>query len=109
MRLLDGARCVTDRVRMDVGLVVTELVGNALRHGGGLAAFRADIDPDGRWLRLRVDDVSDALPVARRVLGHAPERPGGFGWPIVERLADSVEVARLPRGGKRIVVVLALA
>lgn len=109
MRLLDEAQCATERTRIDAGLVVTELVGNALRHGGGLSAFRAEIDPDGSLLRLRVDDTSDALPVARRALGFAPEQPGGFGWPIVESLAASVEVARLPRGGKRIVVVLALA
>lgn len=109
MLLLDEVQCVTERVRTDAGLVVAELVGNALRHAGGVTAFTAEVASDGSALRLQVDDASDVLPVARRSLGAAPDRPGGFGWPIIERLAASVEVAALPTGGKRIVVVVALA
>jgi anti-sigma regulatory factor (Ser/Thr protein kinase) len=108
MRLLNEVQCATERVRADAGLIVSELVSNALRHGGGLTAFGAEVTPDGSALRLLVDDMSDARPVARRALGYDPEQPGGFGWPIVERLASSVEVEMLPRGGKRIVVLLSL-
>jgi anti-sigma regulatory factor (Ser/Thr protein kinase) len=108
MRLLDGVPGDTERVRADAGLVVSELMSNALRHGGGLVAFDAAVTPDGSGLRLQVNDASDARPVSRRALGAEPEKPGGFGWPIVEHLASSVEVEVLPRGGKRIVVVLPL-
>ncbi len=109
MRLLDGVPGDLERLRADAGLVVAELVSNALRHGGGLVAFEAAVTPDGSGLRLQVNDASAARPVARRTLGADPEKPGGFGWPIIERLASSVEVEVLPVGGKRIVVVLPLA
>jgi anti-sigma regulatory factor (Ser/Thr protein kinase) len=107
-RLLDGVPGGSEQAKADAGLVVAELTSNALRHGGGLVGFDAAVTPDGSALRLAVDDASGERPVARRTLGAEPERPGGFGWPIVERLASSVEVAPLPRGGKRITVFLAL-
>ncbi|SEN81511.1 ATP-binding protein [Actinacidiphila rubida] len=108
IRLLDEVDRGTERARTDVQLVVAELVSNALRHGGGLAGFGAELTPDGEALRVLVHDMSDALPVARGALGVDVDRPGGFGWPIVEHLALSVEVEALPQGGKRIVVVLPL-
>jgi anti-sigma regulatory factor (Ser/Thr protein kinase) len=109
MRMLDEVSCEGERARADAGLVVAELVSNAMRHGGGLAAFRAEVSPDGSALTLHVHDLSDRRPFSRRMLGDAPDRPGGFGWPIVEQLAASVDVEPLPEGGKRIVVVLPLA
>ncbi|MEE4540444.1 ATP-binding protein [Streptomyces sp. V4-01] len=108
MDLLAAAPGDTSRVQADASLVVSELVSNAERHGGGLVAFRAGLTADGSGLRLQVEDASRDLPHAQRVLGESPDRAGGFGWPIVMRLAASVTVEDLPGGGKRIVAVLPL-
>lgn len=111
LRVLDGAPGLPgnrDRIRADASLVVSELVTNAVQHGGGVTGFRANLTDDGAGLRLEVDDASTARPVARRALGVDPTLIGGFGWPIVQRLASSVTVEFLPAGGKRIVVVLPL-
>ncbi|MBM9508692.1 ATP-binding protein [Actinacidiphila acididurans] len=111
LRVLDGAPGLPgdgDRIRADASLVVSELVSNAVQHGGGVTGFRADLIDDGAGLRLEVDDASTARPVARRTLGPDPAVVGGFGWPIVQSLASSVTVEVLPAGGKRIVVVLPL-
>ena len=86
----------------DVCLVVSELVTNALRHGGGLAGFEAVLVPDG--IRLAVRDHSDEIPSG--VCGPAPppagRAAGGYGWPLVLRLAREIEIEREPAGGKTI-------
>jgi anti-sigma regulatory factor (Ser/Thr protein kinase) len=70
----------------DALLVTSELVTNAIRHGGGVVAFRAGVD-DGR-LHLSVADADPRLPVARTgTVG----RPGGYGWPLIQRLAERVD------------------
>ncbi|MFF4899586.1 ATP-binding protein [Streptomyces sp. NPDC001068] len=89
----------------DALLVTSELTTNAILHGGGITGF--DVDVDARAVRVSVSDRSDALPVADRVPDERG-RPGGRGWPIVCRLARDVEVAGLPRGGKRITAVVPL-
>ncbi|MFJ3755149.1 ATP-binding protein [Streptomyces sp. NPDC090080] len=92
----------------DALLVTSELTTNAIVHGGGITGF--DVDVEGCALRVSVSDRSDALPVTERIPGEADDdRPGGRGWPIVCRLARDVEVAGLPRGGKRITAVLSLS
>ncbi|MEU5208957.1 ATP-binding protein [Streptomyces sp. NPDC020742] len=92
-----------DLALADALLVTSELVTNAQRHGGGLAGFTATLH-DGH-LRLVVADHSPAHPVS------APDRTaqaiGGYGWPLVRRLAARVDVLPTP-GGKAIHVVLAL-
>jgi anti-sigma regulatory factor (Ser/Thr protein kinase) len=104
-RVLEGVAGHTERARTDAQLVVSELVSNALRHGGGLVALRVGVTRDGSGLWLEVEDTSSSLPEARRELGEDTTRAGGFGWPIVLRLATSVRVEEVP-GGKRIEVVL---
>lgn len=107
-RVLDGIAGHSERARADAELVVSELVSNAVRHGGGLVAVRAGVTPDVSGLWLEVEDAEGRRPQAGRTLGEDPYRAGGFGWPIVLRLATSVEVEDLP-GGKRIRVVLPLS
>ncbi|MET9697213.1 ATP-binding protein [Streptomyces sp. NPDC006529] len=98
----------------DALLVTSELVTNAFRHGGGLAGFEAEIDPDADALELTVTDRSSELPhtvPGRALLGGGPPAgpvEGGFGWPLIRLLADRVSVAPLPAGGKRIRVWLRL-
>jgi anti-sigma regulatory factor (Ser/Thr protein kinase) len=79
----------------DVALLVTELVANGVRHGGAHG---------GRSLRLRLEARPPALRVevadpGRRPDGLAPlaldpERDGGLGLQIVDRLASRWGVAR---------------
>ncbi len=64
-------------------LVVSELVANAVLHGWGNISLRLFDTGDG--LRLEVEDANPAPPVTTD--GH-PNRVGGFGMQIVERLAD---------------------
>ncbi|MFF9011220.1 ATP-binding protein [Streptomyces goshikiensis] len=87
----------------DVLLVTSELVTNAIRHGGGLAAFHIEIADDA--LLLSVADASPHPPLPRT---GTPDRPGGYGWPLVQRLADHVDV-RSHGSGKTISAELRLA
>ncbi|WP_285541605.1 ATP-binding protein [Streptomyces lavendulae] len=86
----------------DALLVTSELVTNAIRHGGGVVAFRAGVE-DG-ILHLSVTDASPRLPTART--GTA-DQPGGYGWLLVQRLAERVECSPRP-GGKTITMALRL-
>ncbi|MFJ8013326.1 ATP-binding protein [Streptomyces sp. NPDC096339] len=104
MLVLDSSRADTARARRaaalylrarcpwvdadDVLLVVSELLGNAVRH-----------TDDGRW-RLRMSCPSGSLVV--EVYDHSSARPvpragdpdngGGFGWGIAEQLTTSLTV-----------------
>ncbi|MFD6874667.1 MULTISPECIES: ATP-binding protein [unclassified Streptomyces] len=84
----------------DALLVASELVTNAIRHGGGITAFHAALDGD--TLRLAVSDANPEPPAARSTgQGH----PGGYGWPLVRRLTDHVDITLLSGGGKTITAV----
>ncbi|MDG9702597.1 ATP-binding protein [Streptomyces sp. DH37] len=87
----------TDRHREDVLLVVSELVTNAVRHAPGpltlcLALVRGSI-------QITVGDTNPAPPRPRADDLHGGT--GGFGWPIVQRLAHHTEVPARA-GGKEI-------
>lgn len=93
-----------DVILADVLLVTSELVTNALRHGGGITDFVAELTDDE--LRIVVADASVRRPVA------VTRRPGeftvgGYGWPLICRLAKSVAVT-VTGSGKRIEAVLGL-
>ncbi|GAB4086970.1 hypothetical protein GCM10028784_36000 [Myceligenerans cantabricum] len=64
-------------------LVVSELVANGVLHGWGHIALR--LYDTGEGLRIEVEDSNPAPPVATD--GH-PNRLGGFGMQIVDRLAE---------------------
>ncbi|MEU3187369.1 ATP-binding protein [Streptomyces sp. NPDC006923] len=74
-------------------LVVSELVTNAIRHTSGW--WRLHLTAEQETLIVDIDDSSPLPPVARR-----PDFAGGggFGWPMVLRLAGHVEVTPLPEG-----------
>ncbi|MFG2455171.1 ATP-binding protein [Streptomyces sp. NPDC048512] len=91
----------------DVLLVASELVSNAMLHGGGVTGF--EVTPTGREVRLSVSDRSDRRPAsAGRFDDTGRLRVGGHGWMIVRRLASDVAVAPLRAGGKRITAVVPL-
>ncbi|MFJ7969622.1 ATP-binding protein [Streptomyces sp. NPDC096324] len=85
----------------DVLLVASELVTNAMLHGGGVTGF--EVIPIERAVRLSVSDRSDQPPVAGDQFDDVGRmRVGGRGWMIVCALATDVVVANLRTGGKRI-------
>jgi anti-sigma regulatory factor (Ser/Thr protein kinase) len=87
----------------DCLLVVSELVTNAIRHGGGLAGF--DVTALPGHVTVSVQDLSSELPVGARPSGNW--LPGGYGWPMVCRLAKQVTISLLEGGGKAIHVSIA--
>ncbi|AWK11925.1 ATP-binding protein [Streptomyces spongiicola] len=89
----------------DALLVASELVTNAIRHGGGVTGFAARVTGEG--LVLTVRDRSPEAPTVRlRTEGHAFPM-GGYGWPLVQRLATRIHIAPV-REGKTIRVLLPL-
>ncbi|WP_449485897.1 ATP-binding protein [Streptomyces avidinii] len=92
---------VGERLLDDVLLVVSELVSNAVRHAGGVTGFRIRQLPDAVAV-----EVSDGASIAPRTPGTPAEAPGGFGWMLVNRIAQRTEI-RSGRGGKTITAFLA--
>jgi anti-sigma regulatory factor (Ser/Thr protein kinase) len=84
---------------VDVLLVTSELVTNAIRHAGGLTGFAASVEGD--LVSLDVSDASCSLP-ATDDASLDLFRPGGFGWPLVCKVAEDVRITRQPGGGKTI-------
>ncbi|WP_030716176.1 ATP-binding protein [Streptomyces sp. NRRL F-2580] len=86
-----------------VVLVVSELVTNALRHGGGTCTLDLTARPDS--IEVTVHDRSPRAPRMR-----TPDLnggTGGFGWPMVNRLARATAVTRRAAGGKTVSALLA--
>ncbi|MFF7674630.1 ATP-binding protein [Actinacidiphila glaucinigra] len=80
----------------DCLLVVSELVTNAFRYGGGLAGFDVVAAPDA--IRVSVQDHDDRLPAPPPPSEHF--LPGGYGLRLVRRLARDIRVTLLRAGGK---------
>jgi anti-sigma regulatory factor (Ser/Thr protein kinase) len=86
-----------------VVLVVSELVTNALRHGGGTCTLDLTAHPDS--IEVAVHDPSPQTPRMR-----TPDLnggTGGFGWPMVNRLARATAVTRRASGGKTVTAFVA--
>jgi anti-sigma regulatory factor (Ser/Thr protein kinase) len=73
--------------------MISELVTNAIRHGGGVREFSVRVSER----RLRVE-VSDLVSTPPTVLKQSWEAPGGRGMLIVEALASWWGVEQLDRG-----------
>ncbi|MFF8971670.1 ATP-binding protein [Streptomyces sp. NPDC014995] len=98
------ARPAREEDVIDLLLVVSEMVSNAIRHGGGLAGF--DVTPVHDGIRLAVHDHSDVVPSAAYGSGALPavHHGNGYGWPLIIKLAREITIARRPSGGKTISV-----
>lgn len=81
--LLGGGQAIDDLL-----LVVNELCGNAIRHGGGQGRVR--LWTDGYLLMCRVTDSGPGIPdaEAQGLVRPAPHLAGGRGLWIARRLAD---------------------
>ncbi|MFD4829376.1 ATP-binding protein [Streptomyces uncialis] len=101
---LDGlVHAVAPDAADTVVLVVSELVTNALRHGGGACTLDLTAYPDST--EVAVHDPNPQLPRMR-----TPDRDGGtggFGQPMVNHLARTTAVTRRPTGGKTASALLA--
>ncbi|MET7382917.1 ATP-binding protein [Streptomyces sp. NPDC005526] len=93
---------------IDLLLVVSEMVTNAIRHGEGIAGFEAVSTADG--IRLAVLDNSDVVPEVAFGSGALPlgHLGSGYGWPLIIRLAREIVIDRRPGGGKTISVLVPL-
>ncbi|WP_434587114.1 ATP-binding protein [Streptomyces sp. A5-4] len=105
-RARQAARAFTDRLTPAPGpdtadtlvLVVSELVTNALRHGGGHYTLKLSTDPG--TMTAAVSDPSPAHPRERTPdLGGGS---GGFGWHMIRRLTERLTITPGPGYGKTI-------
>ncbi|MBT2467230.1 ATP-binding protein [Streptomyces sp. ISL-66] len=79
-------------------LVVSELVTNALRHGGGTYTLRLTAHPG--TIEVAVEDPSPQLPHMRTP--DLVDGTGGFGWHMVNDLSIATIVTPTPEGGKTV-------
>ncbi|WP_434587586.1 ATP-binding protein [Streptomyces sp. A5-4] len=104
----EAARAFTDGLNPAPGpdmadtlvLVVSELVTNALRHGGGRYTLELSAGPD--TVTAAVSDPNPAHPRER-----TPDLnggSGGFGWHMIRRLTHHLTItpSPSPSGGKTI-------
>jgi anti-sigma regulatory factor (Ser/Thr protein kinase) len=91
-----GRRVGTD-VLDDATLVLSELATNALRHGLGEVGVRAALGADGE-VHIAVTDSGSELPVLHPL---DPDRVGGLGLRVIDRLSSAWGVAPFP-GGKTV-------
>lgn len=91
------------RAVQNLVLLSSELVTNAIRYAGGVTALSFGADHGA--LHVRVVDPSPAHPQCR--VPDLTGQSGGFGWPMVLRLASSVTVHRHGSQGKTILATLA--
>ena len=80
----------------DAMLLTSEVVTNAVKHGG--APVRLSIECDGSGIVVAVDDSNPELPKTRRTDNR---RHSGRGLLLVQRLAADWGV-RQTKGGKRV-------
>jgi two-component system sensor histidine kinase MtrB len=108
-----GLRCVLDPRRLDV--ILANLVGNALRHGGPPVQVRARLEPGptGAWLRITVRDHGPGIPpeAGSRIfdrfykVDQARNRSGGSGlglaiaWENARLHGGTITAANHPDGG----------
>jgi anti-sigma regulatory factor (Ser/Thr protein kinase) len=85
----------------DIGLMVSELVTNVIRHAHGAIRLSLDVGPP---VRVAVHNHEAATDAFRALVAGgrmpSPDAPGGRGLPIVRALASRVGLEDDPHGGK---------
>ncbi|MFG2754078.1 ATP-binding protein [Streptomyces xanthophaeus] len=79
-------------------LVVSELVTNAVRHGGGTYTLRLTAHPG--TVEVAVDDPSSDPPRLR--IPDLRDGTGGFGWQMINDLSLATVVTPRAEGGKTV-------
>jgi anti-sigma regulatory factor (Ser/Thr protein kinase) len=83
-RVMALAEPFVDSARLsDLRLVISEVITNAVRHGGDGDVLVA-VTPKREFLCVQVTDTGDGF--APRPRAYAPEEDGGFGLFLIERL-----------------------
>jgi len=83
-RIMTLAEPFVDGARMgDLRLVISEVITNAVRHGG-LGDLLIAVTPKRDYLCVQVTDTGDGF--APRPRAYAPDDNGGFGLFLIERL-----------------------
>jgi anti-sigma regulatory factor (Ser/Thr protein kinase) len=98
---LEGLGPIADDAAGTVVPVVSELVTNAVRHGGAYT-LGSIAHPDS--IEVAVHDRSSQAPRIR-----TPDLnggTGGFGWHMVDHLARTTTVTRHPSGGRAVSALL---
>ena len=92
-----SSECGASRVG-DVGLVVSEIVTNAVRYGAGdeSGRLRLDIRVEDDVVRVRVEQPGSAA--GARIVEPSTSRGGGFGLRLVDALTDEWGVDHGPPG-----------
>lgn len=87
----------------DLLLLVSELVTNALRHAGAVTALA--FGADEAMLYVQVADPSPERP--RQRTPDLRGGTGGFGWPLILKLAEKVDIRDHAPRGKVILISMA--
>jgi anti-sigma regulatory factor (Ser/Thr protein kinase) len=90
------AAASTDLVE-DVGVIVSELATNCIRHAR--TGFVVTVDGSRDALRVEVTDSGAGVPALR---SPGPREPSGRGLQLVQAMSDEWGSAPGPRGGKTV-------
>lgn len=101
-QVLQGWGLQDEDLLHDVAVVVSELVGNGVRHGGGRCGL--EVLMDETTVEVAVIDGSAVLPQPR---GFEDDAEGGRGIAIVGAISREWGVQEQPDGGKRVFARLA--
>jgi serine/threonine-protein kinase RsbW len=93
-RALDRWGWGCDGARADALLLISELVGNAVEHGGDGPRISVQLTRSGRRLRISVTDTSPTHPSV------GPD--GGYGLRLVQAIASQWASTPHPHGGKTV-------
>jgi two-component sensor histidine kinase len=95
--LMSTATTTEDDLVDDVGVIVSELATNCIRHAR--TGFVVTVDDSRTSLRVEVTDTGDGVPALR---SPTPREPTGRGLQLVQALSDDWGLAPAPRGGKTV-------